>query len=707
MVVNGTTGYTGIGTGNPFYPLDIVGNVRWSGSLIGGNVSWASLTNFPSACNAGEAVQVINSTLTCIPVGTGNVSGVGTPNYIPIWTTPTTMSDSVIFQNGTKIGIGTGAISLSKTLDVVGDINATVGIYGVSIYQNGNSVLDTSSSFGGNVTGTNSSLNLAANSVDSAKIVDYSIASADIANEAVGTGQIANASINADKIAAGAVNTTHILDGTILGADIANGAITSSKLVADLDLNWANLTDYPAACSAGQAMQAINDTAFTCVTLNSTSGNISGTGTQNYVAKFTSSDKLGNSQIFDNGTTVGIGTSGNAAIRTLDVVGDINATAGLYAANGLTVSGGTVTLPAGEIGNAELANSSLTVTAGSGLTDGGLISLGGTGTLNIGAGTGIVVNADNVSINTTIVPRKDQTETISGVWTFSEDATFSKNLRVAGNITYVNSETLNVNGSIIPPLDGWFDIGSITNRWKNIYGLTLNGSTIYQGANQVLDRGTSFGGNVSGVWNALQLASGSVGNSQLINNAVDANKLAVTISLGSGQSITSGAGTLNASHLNGQTSSYFLNTSTSFGGNVSGTYNSMQLASNSVGSGQIINGAINSSKLVDDLGLGWNNLTDYPADCGSGEVVKGLADGSFTCTPAGTGNISGAGNVNILAKFTGASTIANSTIIEVGGLVGINTTSPQNTLEVVGTLNVTTGNSILTLTSNGDLTFGI
>ncbi|MBK8146625.1 MAG: hypothetical protein IPK62_17370, partial [Bacteroidetes bacterium] len=52
------------------------------------------------------------------------------------------------------------------------------------------------------------------------------------------------------------------------------------------------------------------------------------------------------------------------------------------ASNGLTVSSGTVSLPAGEIDNAELANSSVTVSAGTGMTGGGTVSLGGTITLD-------------------------------------------------------------------------------------------------------------------------------------------------------------------------------------------------------------------------------------------------------------------------------------------------------------------------------------
>lgn len=51
------------------------------------------------------------------------------------------------------------------------------------------------------------------------------------------------------------------------------------------------------------------------------------------------------------------------------------------------------------IGNASLTNSSITVTAGSGLANGGTVSLGGTVTLNVGAGNGIAVAADTVAVD--------------------------------------------------------------------------------------------------------------------------------------------------------------------------------------------------------------------------------------------------------------------------------------------------------------------
>lgn len=51
--------------------------------------------------------------------------------------------------------------------------------------------------------------------------------------------------------------------------------------------------------------------------------------------------------------------------------------------------------------SATLVNSAITVTAGSGLTGGGSTSLGSSTTLNVGAGTHITVNADDIAVNTT------------------------------------------------------------------------------------------------------------------------------------------------------------------------------------------------------------------------------------------------------------------------------------------------------------------
>lgn len=93
-------------------------------------------------------------------------------------------------------------------------------------------------------------------------------------------------------------------------------------------------------------------------------------------------------------------TTDSATVLSINDTGDIAANS-LTAATGLTVTAGTVSLPAGEIGNTELANSSLTVSAGTNLTGGGSVSLGGSTTLNVVGNPSFATSVTAPTINAT------------------------------------------------------------------------------------------------------------------------------------------------------------------------------------------------------------------------------------------------------------------------------------------------------------------
>lgn len=89
------------------------------------------------------------------------------------------------------------------------------------------------------------------------------------------------------------------------------------------------------------------------------------------------------------------------------------------------------------------ANSSVTITAGSGLAGGGDLSTNRI--LDIGQGDGITVSADSVAVNSTVV-RTTGTQTISGTHTFSSAIVFGSNVTVSGNLVMSNQTASTIAG---------------------------------------------------------------------------------------------------------------------------------------------------------------------------------------------------------------------------------------------------------------------
>ena len=144
-------------------------------------------------------------------------------------------------------------------------------------------------------------------------------------------------------------------------------------------------------------------------------------------------------------------SSGNLVASSSPVVGYLTATsttasstfsagittAGLSSSNGLTITGGDVLLPNSVIDNAELKNSSLTVTAGSGLTGGGAISLGGSATLNAASAGTLTVSADSIDLNL----GNANTWTAAQSFSYTATSTFSGGIKLNGGLdtTYISS----------------------------------------------------------------------------------------------------------------------------------------------------------------------------------------------------------------------------------------------------------------------------
>ena len=127
-------------------------------------------------------------------------------------------------------------------------------------------------------------------------------------------------------------------------------------------------------------------------------------------------------------------TFATMSINGVSVIADSSVDTLTFASSsgaGLNISGDantdTITFALGGIQNSSLTNSSVTVTAGNGLTDGGSVSLGGSTTLNVGAGTHITVNSNDVAVNTTTLT--------PAVWAASGSYTGSIFSGITGDVT--------------------------------------------------------------------------------------------------------------------------------------------------------------------------------------------------------------------------------------------------------------------------------
>jgi hypothetical protein len=216
------------------------------------------------------AATLVGSTLN-IPQYAVGIGGSGTTNYVPRFTSASTIGDSLIFDNGTNIGIGN--TTPSTKLDVNGGIRG---------YGAGNT---------GRITST-----------------DISVGGASITiNPQLGTGIPGIETGGAFPIAFN-TNSSERMRITSAGDLGINIATPSQKLHV---AGNARITGaiYDSSNSAGTSGQVLSSTATgTAWVTGGGGGGITGSGTTNYVPKFTGSTAIGDSNISDNGTLVTIAT---------------------------------------------------------------------------------------------------------------------------------------------------------------------------------------------------------------------------------------------------------------------------------------------------------------------------------------------------------------------------------------------------------------
>ena len=220
------------------------------------------------------------------------------------------------------------------------------------------------------------------------------VAKTNITGFSINSGDIVDGSINSVDLGEGSVRTTEILDGTIVALDLADGSVTTIKL-ADGAVTSAKINDGSIVNSDISNTAAIGDSKL---------------------AQITSSDKVAGSAVQLNSTGGIINASGLSLIRSCSdaQVLQWNATTEAWEC---AASGGSGTIS--------------DVIAGDGLTGGGS---SGAVTLDIGAGSGIIVSSNSIaaSLGTSV----DLTSEVTGTLPVINGGTGATSIGSAGSIAY-------------------------------------------------------------------------------------------------------------------------------------------------------------------------------------------------------------------------------------------------------------------------------
>jgi len=100
-------GKVGIGREKPDYPLHVEGKIQATGDIC-------------TDISGGKCLSQLTSSPTFFVGGGGGIAGSGNTNYLSVWTGSRKLGNSIIFQNGSNIGINT--TSPAQKLDVAGTI---------------------------------------------------------------------------------------------------------------------------------------------------------------------------------------------------------------------------------------------------------------------------------------------------------------------------------------------------------------------------------------------------------------------------------------------------------------------------------------------------------------------------------------------------------------------------------------------------------
>ncbi|MBU5689552.1 MAG: hypothetical protein QXM68_01525 [Candidatus Aenigmatarchaeota archaeon] len=283
----------GIGT-YPIQRLTVLGDVNFTGTLVQGSVPWSRLSNYPSPCQQGFAVQAIGDSLTCIQLN-------ATPGISNI--------TSVLAGTGLTGGGSSGSITLGLN----------------SSYESGSiydqRFINEDQSASGEVTGLFSNLQLSTTGVSQGV---YGSPSHSIQLTVDSKGRILSASnltvnIDTSQITSGTISNS-LLDSNIYfinSTGLSASNITSGTLPISFGGTGASTADQARAslsssgignCPQGQVVMNLTTNQPQCVEVDMNPNDVAGSGSIGYIPLWNGTSSLNNSVIYQNEGNVGIGT---------------------------------------------------------------------------------------------------------------------------------------------------------------------------------------------------------------------------------------------------------------------------------------------------------------------------------------------------------------------------------------------------------------
>ncbi len=400
---------------------DMLGGKPASAFLLADQSAGAApMYSILAGSNSPSGAQISLASTDIAPLNTPGAcssltsDGTATANQLAKFTTACNIENSAIFESGGNVGIGT--TSPGGTLDVAG-----TGVFRGSLTAEGGAVIAPTGTATTSLAYISNPLDIEASVYNTTlgRAVDYIFRwqTEPTGNDSTTTGQTLNLlygvtgalsetgiTVNNKGIMTFAPGQTFPGQGTVTsvatGAGLTGGPITTSGTISihSGGVTNAMLANSTINVTAGSGLSGGGAVALGgTVTLT---GNLS--GTKNGIGYFSGSSSLTSTAAPTNGQIL-IGSTSNAPVLSTLTAGQninitnapgavtISATGGsgtvtnVATGAGLTggpiTTSGTISIPSAGVTNAMLANNTINVAAGSGLSGGGAVALGGTVTL--------------------------------------------------------------------------------------------------------------------------------------------------------------------------------------------------------------------------------------------------------------------------------------------------------------------------------------